>query len=192
MRVLGIDPGNKRLGWSIVDAEMQFDIVTEGASVSSLDCPHLGVIEYEQDPMLKWYVNFTASIHNFAESFPRIIQLYNPNEIAAEIVPAGKLGSNSEKVISAITVCKVIAFQFGLPWTDYGANTIKDRFTGDGLASKAQMKNEVFELFPKWKENHKAAQAEQKEQGVHRPTGIPQDAWDAVGAAVCHLRSVGG
>lgn len=193
MRVLGLDPGQQRLGWGLVTREVIGTHVgsEDNGVLTRLDCPQLGVIEYVSDPMLKWYENFTASIHNTAESFYRIALLYNPDEIAAEIVPTGKLGAKSELVISAITVCKVIAYQLDLPWTDYGANTIKKAVTDDGYATKAQVKNAVFELFPQWKERHKQVREEQKAQGQRRPQGIPWDAYDGVAAAVCHHYSQG-
>jgi len=174
LRVLGLDPGFERLGFGVVAEE-------------PLELPTMGVISYEIDPLLTFNQNLNAAISNICDSFPRIIQVYTPNEVAAEIVPSGKLGSKSELVVASITVCKVICYQWGIPWTDYGANTIKDTLTGDGLATKAQVRNAILDLYPEWQTKFKEAKQAERRQGVKRPVGIPQDAFDGAAAATTHV-----
>lgn len=174
LRVLGLDPGKVRLGWGLVVDE------------DGLKLPQVGIIPNPADPLLSWNEDLNNAIVNVADSFKMIYFLYRPDAVAAEIVPTGKLGSNSERVVACITVCKTLAHLWGCPWYDYGANTVKETVAGDGLATKAQIKRAVWQLFPEWEERHKQTRARQKEEGDPRPVGIPADAWDGAAIAVTH------
>jgi crossover junction endodeoxyribonuclease RuvC len=175
MRVLGLDPGFERLGFGVVDTEPEFKVA------------NLGVIPYVWDHTRSWNENLNSGIENITEQFPRLLMLYDPKEIAAEIVPAGKLGSKSELVTASITVCKTLAFLYGIPWNDYGANTVKLTVAGEGNATKAQVRNAILRSFPEWEPKHKAEKMKQKKDGMKRPPGIPQDAFDGAAIAVTHL-----
>lgn len=175
MKVLGLDPGFERLGFGVVTNEPELKLET------------LGIIPTEWDYTVSWNENLNSGIQNIADQFPRLLMIYDPQEIAAEIVPAGKIGSKSELVTAAITVCKTIAYNFGIQWKDYGANTVKKTVASDGNATKAQVRNAILELFPDWQTKHKAEKAKQKKDGMKRPPGIPQDAFDGAAIAVTHL-----
>lgn len=175
MKVLGLDPGFERLGFGVVHNEPKLTLET------------LGIIPTEWDHTRSWNENLNSGIENIADQFPRLLMIYDPKEIAAEIVPTGKLGSKTELVISSITVCKVIAYLYGIPWKDYGANTVKKTVASEGNATKAQVRNAILELFPELKTKHQAEKAKQKKDGMKRPPGIPQDAFDGAAIAVTHL-----
>lgn len=173
MRILGLDPGLERMGFGIFD-------------VSPPTLANMGVIPNERDPLLTYNENLNVAINHILLQFQRLIMIYDPKEIAAEIVPVGKLGSRSETTVASITVCKTIAYQYGIPWQDYGANTIKEQVADDGKATKAQVRNAILELFPDWKSQHKQEKEKQKKDGIKRPPGIPQDAFDGAAIAVTH------
>jgi crossover junction endodeoxyribonuclease RuvC len=174
MQILGLDPGLQNLGFGILQVE-SFTLST------------MGIIPNPKDHTLTYNENLNKAIENIAVQFQRILMLYDPQQIAAEIVPVGKLGSRSETTVASITVCKTLAFTYGIPWTDYGANTIKKTLTEDGTASKAKVRNAILELFPDWKAKHKAAKDKQRqEESIKRPPGIPQDAFDGAAIAVTH------
>ena len=170
MRVLGLDPGLIRLG--------------------------IGALEYKEDhtALLTYglisnprgsesYNDFlTAGIHQICGDFPRLLDIIQPHIIVAETVPPGRLGSNSDSVMAAITVCKVIAYQFGIPWNNIAASTVKKSVTGDHKASKAVIKNTVMDRFDVVKARHAELKKEQKQEG-EKATGLPQDVFDAIAIA---------
>lgn len=184
MRVLGLDPGFERLGFAVVDTEPELTLATMGIIPNPWDY----TLEHQ-----KFNENMNRGIKNTADQFHRILMIYDPKIIAAEIVPVGKLGSKSELVIAAITVCKTIAYLYGISWTDYGANTIKKEIADDGTATKARVRNAILELFPEWKTKHQDEKRKQKkENSMKRPPGILQDAFDGAAIAVTHIRKTNG
>jgi len=179
MRVLGFDPGMERLGFGIVDTD-------------PFDLTYMGVIANPPDHTKGWNENVDAGIKNITEQFPRIMMLYDPQVIVSELLPPGKLGSRSETTRAAISTCKAMAYLYGIPWINYGANTIKETIAGDGTASKARVRNAILELFPQWKIKHQDEKNKQKKEGLKRPPGIPQDAFDGAAAAVTHIWKTNG
>jgi len=179
MRVLGLDPGMERLGFGLIDTD-------------PFELTNMGVIPHPKDSLLSYNEWLNKGISHITEQFPRLLMIYDPQEIAAEIVPVGKLGSRSESTVAAITVCKTLAFAYGISWTDYGANTVKDVVADDGKATKAQVRNAILKLFPEWQERHKDEKQRQKRDGMKRPPGIPQDAFDGGAIALTHIRKTHG
>lgn len=168
MKVLGLDPGMIRLGYS------ECYIAENGDPKLGL----AGVITNTRgSETFNEYLN--DGIRNIVDKFAYILSLTSPDIIVAELVPVGRLGSRSELVVAGITSCKVLAYQGGLPWKDVGANSYKKALTGNGNASKGQIKRKVQELFPNLKELDTQERARQKEAGEKR-TGFPIDLWDAV------------
>lgn len=166
--ILGVDPGSERLGWAAVESE-------------PIELLRWGMISNPRGPE-KYNTYLNSTIGQITNDFPRVIGFTEPEAIVAETVPAGKLGSRSELVVAAITVCKTIAFQFGIPWYDVAANTAKKKLTGDGRATKATVKRAVFAQYPEMQESNQRWKKEQKKVGV-RASGIPQDILDAIGIA---------
>jgi len=170
MRVLGIDPGLIRLGIGALEYKDDgITLVTYGL----ISNPR-GSESYNEF--------LTAGIHQICGDFPRLLDLVQPHMIVAETVPPGRLGSNSDSVMAAITVCKVIAYQFGIPWNNIAASTVKKSVTGDAKASKAVIKNTVMGKFKTIEARHAELKKEQKIEGV-KASGLPQDVFDAVAIA---------
>lgn len=172
MRVLGLDPGLKRMGFACVE---QLD--------THMELIDFGYFLNERDVTMTYNTHLNRAVGFLAEKFPALVHEYAPRVIAAEIVPVGRLGANTELVVAAITVCKVIAHQFGVEWVDYGANTIKQVATGDGLATKARVRNAMLHRFASLDEAQREIKAKQKARG-ERPTGIPQDVFDGCAIAI--------
>jgi Holliday junction resolvasome RuvABC endonuclease subunit len=128
------------------------------------------------------YLN--EGIANIADMFPKVVMQSDPDVIFAEIVPVGKLGSNSELVVASITVCKVIAHQYGIPWLDIAANSWHTELLGEGVkATKAKVRNAVFYHFPPMADKHKKLKQEQKDEG-DKAEGFVPDITDAIGIAI--------
>jgi Holliday junction resolvasome RuvABC endonuclease subunit len=181
MRVLGVDPGMTRLGIGAIQVD--------GDSVSLIT--H-GLIANPIDPTLKdqprWFnTHLDRSIAQIATDFPRLLDIVQPDLIVAELVPVGKLGSNDALVIAASTTCKVIAFQFGVEWFSVGASTVKKGLTGNHRATKTQVRNAIFDMFPVVEQRHQLLKAEQKADG-EKAEGLPFDVFDALAVAVVGVK----
>lgn len=176
MNVLGIDGGMTRLGLgAITYGPEEITLITHG------------LIYHPRDTEMSFNDHLNSGIAQIVIQFPRALDLVQPDIIVAETIPAGRLGSNDSLVIAAVTTCKVIANQFGIEWHDVAANTVKKQIAGDGRATKVQVRNAVFDLLPKVEETHIKLKKEQKENG-DKPTGLPQDVFDALAIAVVGAR----
>jgi Holliday junction resolvasome RuvABC endonuclease subunit len=173
MRILGIDPGFTRLGVAVLSVE---------GGVSKLENVAC-IFHPPREQGVKFNEHLNKGIQQLVNDFPKVIDMARPNFIAAETVPAGRLGSNSELVVAAVTVCKTIAFQFGIEWKDIAANTIKKTVTGNDIATKATVKRAVFAQFPSLEEQHKKIRKDEKKAGT-TVVGLPQDVFDAVAIAL--------
>jgi Holliday junction resolvasome RuvABC endonuclease subunit len=174
-RILGIDPGMKRLGLAVVERNEKGNIVllTHGLIHNPRD-----VSSYNE------YLN--KSIHEIVVDFSRFLGLTNPDIVVAELVPPGRLRASSELVFSAITVCKVLAYQWDIEWRDVAANSVKCTVVADGNATKAKVKNAMITMFPRLADSHQKEKEKQKNEGV-KPMGLPQDVFDAVAIAYTGL-----
>ena len=115
MKVLGIDPGHKRLGFALTESNAKNEIALRES----------GVIYHENDNQLTFNAYLNEGIANLCEQFPQVLHRTKPDFIVAEIIPVGRLGSNTELNVAAITVCKVIAWQWGIDWFEIAANSVK-------------------------------------------------------------------
>lgn len=172
LTILGIDPGMQKFGYGSVT--LIEDEIELGLS---------GMIAHPRDTNAPFNEYLDEGIAQIADQFPVMLSIIQPSFIVAEIVPAGRLGSRSELVVAAITSAKVIAHQWGIPWHNIGANTVKKLIAGDGNATKAGVRNAVIDFFPILGERHKAAKKEQKTEGG-KPEGIPQDVFDGIAIAI--------
>lgn len=178
MRCLGLDPGVERLGYGVVDVDDE---------TGELTLVHFGYLSH---PRIENEYNrhLNNAIQSLTNIVPKLLHDFAPNLVAAEIVPVGRLKSNTELVVAAITVLKVVTFQWGIPWKDFGANTIKKQVTDNGLATKAQVKNAVMAQFPEIVKAHKEEQVKQKSDGKKRPIGLPADVYDGIAIAITGIR----
>lgn len=178
MKVLALDPGFRRCGYAEAFKD-DYTPLTLGLA---------GTIEnVREDETFNEYLN--QGIKNIVDRFTYLLSLTSPDIIVAELVPVGRLGSRSELVVAGITACKVVAYQADLPWTDIAANSYKKAITGNGNATKGEVKRKMYELFPHLKELDKQERAKQKEAGEN-VTGFPADMYDAVALSVHGIENV--
>jgi Holliday junction resolvasome RuvABC endonuclease subunit len=179
MVILGIDPGMTRLGYG--------SVTVEG---NEIELGLSGMISHPRDTAALYNEYLNQGIAQIVEQFPVLLSIVQPTFIAAELVPAGRLGSRSELVVAAATAAKVIAFQWGIEWHDVAANTVKKTVAQDGNATKAKIRNAVMDAFPVLAERHKTAKEEQKQAG-EKAVGIPQDVFDGIAIAIAGARIFG-
>lgn len=122
MLILGIDPGTRILGYSLLD--------TEGGSFR---------IEAMDVLYLKQIPDFNIRIRRIFDTTLRIIDSYHPDHLAIEAPFFGKNVQSMLKLGRAQGVAIAAAMSRDLSYTEYEPSIIKQIVTGNGQASKEQV-----------------------------------------------------
>lgn len=130
MLILGIDPGTRILGYSLLDT-------TEGQ-------PQLVVMDVLY---LRKISDFHLRIHKIFETTQRIIDSYHPDHLAIEAPFAGKNVQSMLKLGKAQGVAIGAAMSRDLSYTEYEPAAIKQRVTGNGNATKEQVATMLQSIF---------------------------------------------
>lgn len=120
--ILGIDPGTRILGYSVLK------IVDGKPNVLVLDVLYL-----------KQIADFNLRIRKIFDSTLRIIDSYHPDHLAIEAPFFGKNVQSMLKLGRAQGVAIAAAMSRDLSFSEYEPTTIKQTVTGNGLASKKQV-----------------------------------------------------
>ena len=154
MRILGIDPGYGLIGFSIIEKTRADNQVID-----------YGVIKTPKDMI------FFERLKVIYDSMNKLIDKYNPNEMAIEKLYFNKNITTGIPVAEARGVILLSAVNRGLPVYEYTPQQIKMALTGVGKAEKSQVQFMVKTLLHLTK--------------VPRP----DDAADAVAVALCHSQT---
>ncbi len=122
MLILGIDPGTRILGYSLLD--------TEGGRFR---------IEAMDVLYLKNIPDFKDRIRRIFDSTLRIIDSFHPDHLAIEAPFFGKNVQSMLKLGRAQGVAIAAAIHHGVPIHEYAPMKIKMALTGNGNASKEQV-----------------------------------------------------
>jgi crossover junction endodeoxyribonuclease RuvC len=131
IRILGLDPGLRRLGWGIIDAE--------GARLHWV--AH-GVIEPPLDEALS-----VRLLHLF-EDLSAVIAQWKPEEAAIEETFVNVNPASTLKLGHARAAAMLAPAKAGLPVAEYAALDIKKSVVGAGRADKDQVMFMVQRLLP--------------------------------------------
>jgi crossover junction endodeoxyribonuclease RuvC len=131
IRILGLDPGLRRMGWGVID-------------VAGLRLAHVahGVIESEAEDSLGLRL---LALH---EELSRVVAELKPHAIAVEQAFVHRDPSAALKLGHARAVALLAAAQAGLEIAEYTPNHIKKSVVGVGHADKAQVLLMVRRLLP--------------------------------------------
>lgn len=122
MLILGIDPGTRILGYSILDTD-------EGTpKILAMDVLYLRNIP-----------DFKDRIRRIFDSTVRIIDSFHPDHLAIEAPFFGKNVQSMLKLGRAQGVAIAAAMSRNLSYTEYEPTVIKQIVTGNGNASKEQV-----------------------------------------------------
>lgn len=122
MLILGIDPGTRILGYSILDTD-------EGTpKILAMDVLYLRNIP-----------DFKDRIRRIFDSTVRIIDSFHPDHLAIEAPFFGKNVQSMLKLGRAQGVAIAAAMSRDLSYTEYEPTVIKQIVTGNGNASKEQV-----------------------------------------------------
>jgi crossover junction endodeoxyribonuclease RuvC len=125
MRVIGIDPGLRNLGWGVISVEgNRVSHVANGTCKST--GTELG------DRLLSLYDQLRA-----------VFAMYHPECAAVEQTFVNKDGAGTLKLGQARGIAMLVPAQAGLSIGEYAPNTIKKAVVGVGHASKEQVAHMV-------------------------------------------------
>jgi crossover junction endodeoxyribonuclease RuvC len=129
MRVLGIDPGLRNLGWGIIDvAGTRLSHVANGICHSAPGAE-------EGDLALR-----LLSLHS---QLTEVLRLYAPEAAAVEHTFVNKDAVATLKLGQARGIALLVPAQFGLSVGEYAPNAVKKTVVGVGHAAKQQVDHMV-------------------------------------------------
>src|ERR1700758_2674091 len=132
IRILGIDPGLRRTGWGVVEAD--------GNRLSFVGC---GSVEPQNDLPLSRRL---LAIH---EGLAAVLGDFRPAEAAVEQTFVNKDGVATLKLGQARGVAMLAPAMFGISVSEYAPNQVKKTVVGAGHADKNQIMVMLKVLLPK-------------------------------------------
>lgn len=130
MRVLGIDPGLRNMGWGVIES-----VGSRLSHVANGTCHSEGAGLPER--LLSLHTQLTA-----------ILTLYRPDCCAVEQTFVNKDGAGTLKLGQARGIALLAPAQFGIEVGEYAPNTVKKTVVGVGHASKEQVAHMVRMQLP--------------------------------------------
>ena len=131
LRVIGIDPGLRFMGWGIVD--------TVGARLVHVAN---GRVASDSDRSMGERL---VQLH---EGLAAVLAQYKPEAAAVEETFVNKNPTSTLKLGLARGIAMLVPAQAGLPVAEYAANAIKKSVVGVGHAAKEQVQMMVQRLLP--------------------------------------------
>lgn len=119
LRVLGVDPGTRLVGWGVVDAR--------GSRLTAVAC---GVLRAPASAPIE------RRLKVLAEGLRQVIAQHRPAEAALEEVFFGKDAQAAVRIGEGRGVALLVLAEAGLPVGHYANNVVKKAVTGAGRATK--------------------------------------------------------
>ncbi len=121
MRILGIDPGLRNLGWGVIEARgSRLSHVANGVCKSSGD-------------------DLAVRLLSLHSQLSDILEHFAPDEAAIEQTFVNKDGAGTLKLGQARGVAMLVPAQAGIPIGEYAPNRVKKTVVGVGHADKGQV-----------------------------------------------------
>ena len=130
MRVLGIDPGLRNLGWGVIEVS--------GSRISHIGngtCKSVGTALAQR--LLSLHIQLTE-----------VLLRFQPETAAVEQTFVNKDGAGTLKLGQARGIAMLVPAQAGLSVGEYAPNTVKKTVVGVGHADKAQIAHMVRVQLP--------------------------------------------
>jgi crossover junction endodeoxyribonuclease RuvC len=132
IRILGIDPGLRRTGWGLIEADGNRLIHVACGSVETRERDPLGVR--------------LVAIH---DGLAAVIAEFRPMEAAVENTFVNVSGSATLKLGQARGIAMLVPAKAGLAVAEYAPNVVKKTVVGAGHGEKAQIRVMIGVLLPK-------------------------------------------
>ena len=130
MRVLGIDPGLRNMGWGVIDM-----VGSKLSHVANGVCHSAGSDLAER--LLSLHQQLTDLFHT-----------YQPEQAAVEHTFVNKDGAGTLKLGQARGIALLVPAQYGVPVGEYAPNQVKKTIVGVGHADKVQIQHMVKMQLP--------------------------------------------
>ena len=130
MRVLGIDPGLRNMGWGVIDVA--------GSRISHVAN---GICHSRGDDLGQRLL----SLH---QQLTEVLLSYSPDTAAVEQTFVNKDGVGTLKLGQARAIAMLVPAQAGLPIGEYYPNAVKKAVVGVGHADKKQIEHMVKVQLP--------------------------------------------
>ena len=132
IRILGIDPGLRNMGWGIIESQ--------GSNLSFIAC---GVVKSDAA------LSLADRLRQLHEGLSAIIHAHMPVEAAVEETFVNRDPQSALKLGQARGIARMTPSLAGLPVAEYSANLVKKTVVGSGHAEKAQIAMMIRVLLPK-------------------------------------------
>ncbi|OLF71764.1 crossover junction endodeoxyribonuclease RuvC [Maricaulis sp. W15] len=142
VRILGIDPGLRRMGWGMISVE--------GSRLSAI--AHGVVTPPTNAPLSERLIHLFDAVGD-------LVRQYRPDEAAIEEAFMAANASSALKLGHARAAALLAPAQAGLPVAEYAARLVKKSVVGTGAADKAQIAAMVGVLLPGTRATADAADA---------------------------------
>ncbi|MTJ04821.1 MAG: crossover junction endodeoxyribonuclease RuvC [Sediminimonas qiaohouensis] len=130
MRILGIDPGLRNLGWGVIEA-------VQGRLTHVAN----GVCHSEGTDLARRLLSLHSQLSD-------IMTQYAPDAAAVEQTFVNKDGAGTLKLGQARAIALLVPAQWNVPIGEYFPNTVKKTVVGVGHAAKAQVDHMVRMQLP--------------------------------------------
>ncbi|XHB99790.1 crossover junction endodeoxyribonuclease RuvC [Nitratireductor sp. ac15] len=132
IRILGIDPGLRRTGWAIIDAQG-----------NSLRFVGAGTVTSDGK------ADLASRLCQLHDGLDAILHDHRPDEAAVEATFVNKDASATLKLGQARGIAMLVPARAGLPVAEYAPNAVKKTVIGVGHGNKKQIHMMVKVLMPK-------------------------------------------
>ncbi|MCM2560584.1 crossover junction endodeoxyribonuclease RuvC [Lutimaribacter sp. EGI FJ00015] len=130
MRILGIDPGLRNLGWGVIDAQG-----------SRLRHVANGILHSSGTDLARRLLSLHAQLTD-------ILHTHAPDTAAVEHTFVNKDGAGTLKLGQARAIALLVPAQFGIEVGEYAPNAVKKTVVGVGHAQKGQVEHMVAMQLP--------------------------------------------
>jgi crossover junction endodeoxyribonuclease RuvC len=132
IRILGIDPGLRRTGWGVIEADGNRLIYVACGSAQTDDTTSLAVR--------------LVTLH---DALVRVVDEFRPDEAAVEATFVNKDAAATLKLGQARGIAMVVPAKAGVMIAEYAPNLVKKAIVGAGHCDKAQIRMMLGVLLPK-------------------------------------------
>lgn len=130
IRVIGIDPGLRCLGWGVIGVDgARLSHIANGQCVSSGD-------------------DLAARLLSLHRQLTAVLTAHRPTHAAVEQTFVNRDGAGTLKLGQARGIAMLVPAQFGLPVAEYAPNAVKKAVVGVGHADKRQIGHMVRMQLP--------------------------------------------
>jgi crossover junction endodeoxyribonuclease RuvC len=132
IRILGIDPGLRRTGWGVIEADGNRLIYVACGSAETDDTASLA--------------ERLVSLH---DALGRVVEEFRPDEAAVEATFVNKDAAATLKLGQARGIALVVPAKAGVTIAEYAPNLVKKTIVGVGHCDKSQIRMMLGVLLPK-------------------------------------------